>query len=101
MKRLHLTHANIIQLLEIESLPLDERKEIIASAVDLVEARALNRVTELLSESDQESLTKHLEEDDSDAVSELLSQNKINLVSIIEEEVEKVKEELLEVKKSV
>lgn len=101
MKKLNLSHTNIIHLLGIESLPLDERKEIVESAVELVESRTLNRVVEMLDRAKQQELTKHLEAEDSDVVSEFLNQNQIDLVAVTEEEAEKVKQELLEVKKSV
>ena len=101
MKKLQLANANIIHLLGIESLPLDERKEITESAVELVEARTLNRIAGMLDETKQQELIGHLEAENSDAVSEFLNQNQIDLIAITEEEVEKVKQELLEVKKSV
>lgn len=95
MPKLPLTNANIIHLLEIESLPLDERKEIIESALELVETRTINRVMEILNEPQRKELTELLEKEDLNAIHDLLEKNKINLLSLTEEEVEKVKRELL------
>lgn len=95
MPKLPLTNANIIHLLGIESLSLDERKEIVESALELVETRTQNRVMEMLNESQRKELTEFLEKEDLDAIHDLLEKNKINLLSLTEEEVEKVKRELL------
>ena len=92
-----LTNANIIHLLGIESLPLDERKEIVESALELVETRTINRVMEMLNESQRKELTGLFEKEEIDAIHDLLEKNKINLLSLTEEEVEKVKRELLAV----
>ncbi len=95
MAKIPLTHVNIIQMLGIKSLSLDERKEIVESAIELVETRTFNRVMRALPESKREELIKLLEAEDQEAVSLLLAQNQIDLVVLTEEEVEKVKQELL------
>src|SRR3990167_8460924 len=99
MPKLPLTHANIINLLGIESLPLDERKEILMTAVELVETRTFNRVMERLPDNTKEELTKLLEAEDADAMADFLGRYNMDLVGITEEEVEQVKQELLKTSK--
>lgn len=99
MTKIPLTHANIIQLLGIESLPLDERKEIVMSAVELVETRAFNQVMSQLGDEPKKQLADFLEKEDIDSISNLLEKNNIDLMAITEKEVEKVKHELLEISK--
>jgi len=99
MTKLPLTHANIIHLLGIESLSLDKRKEIVTSALELAEARVLDRAMKELSGKQQKAFAAALEAEDPDAVSAFLEKNKIDLLAFLEEEVEKIKHELLEVAK--
>lgn len=97
MSKIPLTHANIIQLLAIESLPLDERKEIVTVATDLVETRTFNKVMIQLGDEQKEQFAEVLEKEDVDAVGEFLEKNNIDLMAITEKEVEKVKQELLDI----
>ena len=92
-----LAHANIIQLLGIASLPLDERMEIVQSAVELVETRTMGRAMEKLNADQQKELAAAFEAEDEGAVADILSKNSIDLLALTEEEAERVKRELLEV----
>ncbi|HXF44102.1 MAG TPA: DUF5663 domain-containing protein [Candidatus Paceibacterota bacterium] len=95
MNKLPLTHANIVKLLGLESLPLDERKEILESASELVETRTFNRVMEVLPEAKRAEFSAMLESQNKEKLPDFFNQNNIDLVAITEEEVEKVKQELL------
>lgn len=97
MPKLPFSGVNIIHLLGIESLPLDERKEIVESAIELVETRAFNRVNEVLGEEKKRELANLIQSQDADAMGDFLEKNNIDLIAITESEVEKVKKELLEV----
>lgn len=97
MSKIPLTHANIIQLLGVESLPLDERKEIVMSAVELVETRTFNQVMGQLNDDQKKQFVEALEKEDMITMGEFLEKNSINLMAITEKEVEKVKQELLNI----
>jgi hypothetical protein len=101
MTKIPLTHANIIQILGIESLPLDDRKAIVEEATNLVEAETFNRVMEKLDEADGAELVQALEKKDDDAIVNIFSKNQINILEISEAEAEKVKQEMVKVAKSV
>lgn len=98
MPSIPLTHANIIELLGIASLPLDERKEIVMKAIELVETRTFNQVMDQLEEGEQERLSEALDAEDHDTITELLETAGVDLLALTEEEVERVKHELLELK---
>lgn len=100
MPKIPLSHANIIQILGIESLPLDQRKEIVDQAINLVETEAFNRVMEKLDEENRQNLVSALENQDDDSVAEIFTNNGINLVEITEKETEKVKQDLARVSRS-
>ena len=91
-----LTHANIVQLLGIESLPLDQRKEIVESAIELVEDRTLARILENLGDEDKNSFLEAMESKNEVVVSEFLEEKSLDILKLMEEEAEKVKKELLD-----
>ena len=97
MSKISLTHANIIELLGVESLPLEKRHEIVESVAELVEARVRNRILESLDESKQSELNPILRTGDSEALGKFLVDNGINYLQLMEEETERVKQELLKV----
>ena len=99
MSKIPLTHANIIQILGIESLSLDERKAIVEEATNLVEMETFNRVMERLDEASQKELATALENKDDDAVADIFTKNQINIMEIAESETEKVKQELVKISK--
>lgn len=96
MTKLSFTHANIIHLLGIGALPLHERKEIVESALELVDTRTINRVMGKLKQPDRKKFLESLESEDLDSVKKLLDKNKIDLLKITEEEVENLKREFIE-----
>ncbi len=98
MNMIPLSHANIIDLLGLAPLPLDERQEIVESAAELVEMRTMNRVLGALEDVQKLALLSALEEEDSVAVADIFSKNQIDIVAIVEDEVEKGKQELVETK---
>jgi hypothetical protein len=97
MSKLSLAHVNIIEMLGVESLPIEKRQEIVMSALELVETRTLNRVLSMLDETSQDGFERLLHElEDTEKVAAFLQTHGIDYMKISEEEVEKIKEELLE-----
>ncbi|MEK7464527.1 MAG: hypothetical protein AAB617_01985 [Patescibacteria group bacterium] len=92
--RLPLTHTNIIELLKLQSLPLDEKKEILQSSLELIETRTFNRVAELLDDVGRQEFTELAEKEDLVAIQTLMDKKQIDILAITEEEVEKLKMEL-------
>lgn len=90
-----LTHANIIELLGIESLPLEERISIVEEAANLVETRTLARMMDMLSPQEQEAFTNLMEAGDDAALTALIDRKNIDMFAIASEETEKLKHELL------
>jgi hypothetical protein len=97
MSKIPLAHVNIIEMLGIQSLPLDQRQEIVMSAVELVETRSLNRILEMMDQTSREGFERLLHDtDDIIPITTFLQTHGIDYIKITEEEVEKVKQELLE-----
>lgn len=99
MSKVPLTHANIIKLLGVESLPMEDRQAIVENATELVETRVLARILGMLSDAKKNEFGKIVESADTDAVSRFFEENNIDYVALTEEEIEGVKQELLEVAK--
>ena len=95
MNNFPLAHANVIKLLNVGTLPLDEKMAILDSAAELVETRTLNRVLEKLDDADKAVFRGALESEDAITVGEMLEKSAIDLMAITEEEIERVKHELL------
>lgn len=93
--KLSLTHANIINLLGIEALPLDEKKEILETATELVETRVLSRLLNLISSAEQKKFQWHLDRNEMDKALSVIKNKGISLSDLYDEEIEKVKSELL------
>lgn len=85
---------NIINLLNIEDLPLEDKKLLIDEATEVINSRVLNRLIKALSEEDKNVFLEALEDEDVDKVSKVIEKNNIDIIEILEEESEKLKEEL-------
>jgi len=94
MIQLPFTHANIIKILGVETLPLQERIELVETVADLVDTRLRNRILESLDEPAQKELVDLLEREESDGVKVFFETHNIDMLALMEEEVEKVKHEL-------
>lgn len=89
-----LNHANLIELLHIEALPLEERIMLVEDTTDLVEARTIARIAGMLSPTEQRSLVELMDAHDDDAVDALLDRRNVDIFAIAKEETDKVKQEL-------
>lgn len=97
MSKLSLSHVNIIDMLGVASLPIEKRQEIVMSAVELIETRTLNRVLGMLDQTSQEGFERLLHDpEDTDKIGTFLQTHGVDYMKITEEEIEKVKQELLE-----
>jgi hypothetical protein len=92
-----LSQANIITLLGVESLPQGDREELLETATQLVETRVLARVVHLLSDAELQKFNWHMERDEMEFATTLLKQKGISLFDLYDEEVERVKKELLSI----
>jgi hypothetical protein len=90
-----LSHANIINLLGVEALPLDEKKEILETATELVEIRVLSRLLNLITRDEQKKFQWHLDRDEMEKALSVIKNKGISLNDLYDEEIEKVKNELL------
>tara|TARA_Y100000310_G_scaffold26610_1_gene25394 strand:- start:792 stop:1097 length:306 start_codon:yes stop_codon:yes gene_type:complete len=95
MTQLPLTHANMISLLGIEELPLDQRKEIVETALELVEMRTMSKVLDAIGKDKANQFAEVMESKNDATVSDFLKENNIDILAIMEGEVEAVKRELL------
>lgn len=92
-----ISQANIITLLGIESLPEDEKKEIVMSTIELVEARVLERVLSALDEDGRGELLEKMEKEDLENLLDFLVHKNIDLAAIYDEEILKAKVELAKI----
>lgn len=86
----------LIELLEIESLPDEEKAMILDQATEIVLGRIFLRVDDLLEAASKEEFGKLLDEKNSDKVFEFLSAKIPNIPQVIEEEILKYKKEAFE-----
>lgn len=91
-----LSHANIIEILGVQTLPIEKRTALVDAVIDLVDARVRNRVLEALTEKEREHFITLLESEDEDVLANFLDDNNIDLLKLSEEEVQKAKEELVD-----
>jgi hypothetical protein len=84
MNRIPLTHANIINILGIESLPIEEKMEILSHATDLVEARVMAQLVEKLTDAQGRHLASLLEKNDESALREFFAKNNIDIRKLYE-----------------
>jgi succinate dehydrogenase flavin-adding protein (antitoxin of CptAB toxin-antitoxin module) len=91
-----LSHANIIEILGVQKLPIEKRTALVDAVIDLVDARVRNRVLEALSEKEREHFISLLEGGDEDVIADFLEDNNLDLLKFSEEEVQKAKEELVD-----
>ena len=89
-----LKNTNLIALLGLEALADDKKIELLESARELVEKRLLVRILEALPESERETFIAAAEAGGSDTIASLIKTHVPNLMSIVEEETTKLKEEL-------
>ena len=87
---------SLIDILGLEDLPVDGQKEIVEAATSVIEKRCLNRVLESLNEQGKQDFIDALDEENSAVVQNFLKSNRIDLSSILREEVLRFKEEIAE-----
>jgi hypothetical protein len=93
-----LTNANIIELLGIEALPLEKRVEIVEETTELVQSRVLERALRAAQGESRAALDAAAESGDEIAMAEALEKSGVDVLAITEEEIERVKHELLALK---
>jgi len=80
--------------LKVQNLPSFDKKELIDRSLSLIEIRTMNRVAEQLDEALRKQFFNILESEDLDKLEDFLLDQKIDVTSIMEEEVERLKREL-------
>ncbi|MFZ5364931.1 MAG: hypothetical protein ACOZBH_01875 [Patescibacteria group bacterium] len=95
MTKKEILNANIINLLGIEALPQDRQVSILDQVSDLVQRRIVLRVMDSLKDEQKEKMAAL--ENDYEALAEYLAKNIPGLEKITQEEIIKVKTELLDV----
>ncbi len=99
MHNLPLAQANFVDLLGIGPLPIGERRAIVEIATELIETRVMNRVLAGLDAEKKTELQNALDAKNATLVVNLFAKNSIDVVAVIQEEVERVKGELVEIAK--
>ena len=87
--------ADFIELLGLDSLSGEVQDQLLTMAVRVIEARTLNRILDQLGDdgADADQFSSVLESGDADAVKRFLDEKDIDLVSILQEEVQQLKQE--------
>lgn len=85
---------NIIAILGIQSLPDEQKMQIIDQASDLVQKRLLLRILESLPSNKQTEFEQLLDTGTPDTINEFLAVNVLNMQEMMFEEVNKVKQDL-------
>lgn len=94
MNKIPIKHANIINILGIEKLPLDQKKEIVESAAETVEANVIKRIAEQLGGEKLGVFNEALANEDEEETIGFLNENNIDILALVEEETERLKEDL-------
>lgn len=87
---------NIISLLGLGALPDKQKIAIIEKMSDLVQKRVGLYILEKLNETEQQVFIEATESDNQDKIKEILNNKKIDLVSVLDEEIKKLKQEMSE-----
>lgn len=85
---------NIVSLLGIEDLPDEQKLALLGSMSDLAQKRITLRILEQLNSEEQQSFVKASEDNDEGKVKEILDNKNIDIMSLAQEEVLKLKEEM-------
>ena len=96
-----LLEKNIISLLGLESLSEEKKVQFLEKISELVFKRAMVRVMELLSESDQEELGRLVDGGDSEKTDAFIATKVPNFEEIMNNEIITVKEEMKEEAESI
>lgn len=90
-----LLQTNIISLLGLESLSEERKTKLLEKLADLVFKQAMVRVMEKLSEADQAKLSKLIDAGDTDKTNAFIVGKVPNFEKIMNEEIVKVKKEMI------
>ncbi|MEX2410782.1 MAG: DUF5663 domain-containing protein [Candidatus Paceibacterota bacterium] len=88
--------SNLINLLKLEKLPIGDKKLLIDEASDLLEVRVLTRVLKSLEEDKRNEFANILTEENQEDIFDFIEGNNIDVISIMEEEIQVLKNELKE-----
>ncbi len=91
-----IAEQNIISILGIESLPDERKVAMVEQITTLVQKRLLNRVLDMLSQTERDEFGKLLDEADQQRTNEFLERHVPNMPELLEEEITAVKQELSE-----
>lgn len=90
-----LLQKNIVSLLGLESLSEERKIQFLEKVTDLIFKQVVIRVMEMLSEADQEELSRLIDIGDPEKTNAFLVEKVPNLEEIMNEEIVAVKEEML------
>ncbi|MCY4577358.1 MAG: hypothetical protein OXB96_02985 [Candidatus Kaiserbacteria bacterium] len=93
MLKKEIKKKNLIEILELESLPPEAQVEVVDSAVDVIEMRCLNEVLESLDTRGKKRFVKLMDAGDAEEVGIFLKDKSIDLMQILDEEVLRFKTE--------
>jgi len=92
-----LLETNIIEALGLESLPDEQKIQMVQTMVDLVQKRLMLRIMDQLSEEEKDEFEKILGGRDVDLAAAEFIKNKVpNFDEMVQEEIIKVKQEMIE-----
>ena len=94
MLKKEIKKKNLIEILGLESLPVEAQMEVVDSAVGVIEMRCLNEVLEALDEQGKKQFLKIVEKEDFDKLGDFFKEKNIDFATVLEGEVMRFKEEV-------
>ena len=91
-----LNPKSLIEILGLESLPVEAQTKIVETAGEVLEMRILNRILNTLNEDEKDALTALLEAKNQDGIIAFMKEKGIDMMGILQEEIQKFKKETLE-----
>ena len=88
-----LQEKNLIELLGLENTPAETQAQITDMAAEIIDLRSLERALDQLAEGDRENFVTLIENKDIAGATSLLKEKGVDLASIVNEEIQRFKEE--------
>src|SRR5579871_3060777 len=96
-----LLEGDLFELLGIQEVDEQKKAALVKSMTETIEARAVNRITGLLSEAEAEQFGRLAEANESEKLVQFLVDHQIDLPQIVSEEATRLRVELIELTRLV
>jgi hypothetical protein len=90
----HLDEKSLIEILGLESLPVEKQQELVDAAAEAVDMRCLERILDSLTDRDRRRFKECMEDNNEQCVQYILRSNNVEIINIVQQEIYKFKREM-------